>query len=105
MKLIISVPLALLFFSACYAQDFPARANEYIKAYSDRGEFMGSVLVARNGKVLFEKGYGMANLECDAPNSSQTKFNLASLTKQFTELAILQAEVQQSRLLFTWLYY
>jgi CubicO group peptidase (beta-lactamase class C family) len=32
----------------------------------------------------------MANLEWDAPNTPQTKFNLASVTKQFTGLAILQ---------------
>ena len=90
MKLIFTTLLTLLFTFACYAQELSTRANEYLKGYSDRGEFMGSVLVARNGTVLFEKGYGMANLEWDAPNTPQTKFNLASVTKQFTGLAVFQ---------------
>ena len=51
---------------------------------------MGSVLVARDGKVLFKKSYGSAEVEWEVPNTPQTKFNIASLTKQFTGLAVLQ---------------
>ena len=51
---------------------------------------MGSVIVARAGKVLFKRSYGMADMERDVPNTPQTKFNIASLTKQFTGLAVLQ---------------
>ena len=90
MKFILTGLLIFLFSYAYYAQDFPVRADKYLRAYSERGEFMGSIIVARNGKVLFEKGYGMANLEWDAPNTPRTKFNLASVTKQFTGLAVLQ---------------
>jgi CubicO group peptidase (beta-lactamase class C family) len=50
---------------------------------------MGSVLVARDGKVVFSKGYGMANLEFDIPNTPNTKFRLGSVTKQFTAASIL----------------
>jgi CubicO group peptidase (beta-lactamase class C family) len=55
---------------------------------------MGSILVARDGKVLLSKGYGMANLELDVPNTPQTKFRLASVTKQFTAMAILLLQQQ-----------
>ena len=54
-----------------------------------RDHFSGSVLIARDGKVLFSRGYGMANLEQDVPNTPQTKFRLGSITKQFTAMAIL----------------
>jgi CubicO group peptidase (beta-lactamase class C family) len=54
-----------------------------------RDHFSGSVLIARDGKVLFSKGYGMANLEHDVPNTPKTKFRLGSITKQFTAMAIL----------------
>ena len=51
--------------------------------------FSGVVLIARDGKVLFARPYGMANLELDVPNTLDSKFRLASITKQFTAAAIL----------------
>ena len=54
-----------------------------------RDHFSGSILIARDGKVLFSQGYGMANLEHDVPNTPQTKFRLGSITKQFTAMAIM----------------
>ena len=53
---------------------------------------MGSVLVAREGKVIFNQSYGMANLEWNVPNSPTTRFNIASMTKQLTAAAILVLE-------------
>ncbi|RPE08085.1 class A beta-lactamase-related serine hydrolase [Chitinophaga lutea] len=50
----------------------------------------GAVLVARNGKILYKKAFGMANLELDVPNSENTVFYIASNTKQMTAVAILQ---------------
>jgi len=50
--------------------------------------------VAKGGKVLLEKGYGMANIELGVPNGPDTKFRLGSITKQFTSAAILQLEEQ-----------
>jgi len=54
--------------------------------------FMGSVLVAEKGKVIFSKSYGMADLEWSVPNSPTTRFNIASMTKQFTAASILLLE-------------
>jgi CubicO group peptidase (beta-lactamase class C family) len=56
--------------------------------------FSGSVLVAKGGKILASKGYGMANYELDVPNGPQTKFRLGSDTKQFTAMAIMQLQEQ-----------
>jgi CubicO group peptidase (beta-lactamase class C family) len=53
---------------------------------------MGSVLVAQDGKILLDHGYGFANLEWQVPNSPATKFRLGSITKQFTAASILLLE-------------
>lgn len=72
-------------------------ANEmaaYLEAYLETGFFMGSVLIAYAEEVLLRQGYGMADLEHRVANSSQTKFRLGSVTKQFTAAAILQLQEQ-----------
>ena len=66
--------------------------DRIIQSHVDSKQFMGSVLVAQDGKVLLDKGYGSANLEWDIPDSPHTKFRLGSLTKQFTATAILLLE-------------
>ena len=63
--------------------------NAYLISQTDAGKFRGVVLVGINGKVAFEKGYGFADEEWNAPNTVQTKFRIASLTKQFTAACIL----------------
>jgi len=74
------------------AQDVASQIEEYVSSLVKAGKFSGSVLAARDGKVLLSKGYGMANLELDVPNTPQTKFRLGSITKQFVTAAILQLE-------------
>ncbi len=51
-----------------------------------------AVLVAQDGKILFEKSYGLANLEHRVPVLPQTTFRIASITKQFTAAAILKLQ-------------
>ncbi|MDB6000199.1 MAG: beta-lactamase, partial [Rhizobacter sp.] len=70
------------------AQD-TARLDQIVQSYVDDGEFTGSVLVAQGDKVLLNKGYGEANREWAIPNGPETKFRIASITKQFTAAAIL----------------
>ncbi|HMN46574.1 MAG TPA: serine hydrolase domain-containing protein [Povalibacter sp.] len=57
-------------------------------------DFTGAVLVARGATIVLDKGYGSANREWNVPNSPDTRFRLASLTKQFTAAAILLLEEQ-----------
>ena len=64
----------------------------YLQTFLDDNLFMGSVLVTRGQEVLLSKGYGMANLEHNIPNTSYTLFRIASLTKQFTATAILKLQ-------------
>lgn len=48
-----------------------------------------AVLVAMDGKILLSKGYGLADLEARAPVTPHTNFRLASVTKQFTAMAVM----------------
>ena len=72
--------------------EIASRADALMSGLFTSGRFNGTVLLARNGKVVFEKGYGMANFEWDIPNAPSTKFRLGSITKQFTSMAIMQLE-------------
>ena len=53
-----------------------------------------AVIVARDGNVVFRKGYGMANLELGVPIAPEMVFRLGSITKQFTAVAILMLAEQ-----------
>ena len=52
--------------------------------------FSGVVLVARHGEVVFQQAYGLASLEYRIPNRLDTRFNLGSINKVFTRLAVEQ---------------
>ena len=68
------------------------KVNDYINAYMQMNQFSGSIIIAKNGKILVNKGYGFADSEFDIKNNPETKFRIASLTKAFTAVAILQLE-------------
>lgn len=53
-------------------------------------EFSGAVLIAKNGKPLFKKAYGMASKRFSVLNNVDTKFNIGSINKSFTQMAIAQ---------------
>lgn len=76
------------------AQATDQEMETFLQAHVATGGVMGAVLVARGDEVLLSRGYGMANLEHDVPNTPQTVFRLGSLTKQFTAAAILQLQEQ-----------
>ena len=60
------------------------------KVFSGDKTFSGGVLIARGGDVLLHKGYGMADKEKSISITSETKFLIGSVTKQFTGMAIMQ---------------
>ena len=79
----------------CSGQNQPLKPvaleiDQIMRARSRAGEFNGSVLVARQGQILYQRGFGLANMEWNIPNEVNTKFEIASMTKQFTALLILQ---------------
>lgn len=54
------------------------------------GQFSGVVLLAKNGVPAFQQAYGMADRERRVANTPETAFNLGSINKVFTQIAILQ---------------
>jgi CubicO group peptidase (beta-lactamase class C family) len=65
------------------------RLGQVASSYTGNNAFMGTVLVAQGDQVLLDKGYGMAVLEWNIPDTPDTKFRLGSLTKQFTAALVL----------------
>lgn len=73
-----------------FAQDeLKNKIEEYLQAQAKVNGFSGTVLVAKNDKILFKKGFGYANHEHQVENKAETKFLLASVTKQFTAMSIM----------------
>jgi CubicO group peptidase (beta-lactamase class C family) len=66
-----------------------ARLDAYLRQEVNAGRFGGSVLIARRGLVLLERGYGEANYQAGVRNTAATAFRIGSVTKQFTAAAIL----------------
>ncbi len=71
-----------------------AEIDALVKENYQKGVYDGSVLVARDGQVILSQGYGFADREKKIPNTPQTKFRIASITKQFTAMAILLLQQQ-----------
>src|SRR5688572_16976463 len=61
----------------------------------DKPDSPGAMLVVvKDGKVIYKRGYGMADLERNVPINSATVFNIASTSKQFTAMSILMLAKQ-----------
>lgn len=77
------------------AQDpAPAKIDAIFSRFDHR-DTPGCILaVSRAGKVVYEKGYGMADLERDVPITPASIFHVASISKQFTAMSILLLEQQ-----------
>jgi CubicO group peptidase (beta-lactamase class C family) len=87
----LAAPLLVLLLTALPAP--PARADaidDYMKGEMERRHIPGAALaVVRQGKLVKARGYGFANLEHNVPVTTDTVFELASVTKQFTATAIM----------------
>lgn len=62
--------------------------SEYMPTAAERDRFSGVVFVARGDDVLFHRAYGLANRQDSVPNTTSTRFNLASTSKVFTAVAV-----------------
>ena len=98
LKALLIAAICLLPFQSVSAQaarsdkQIAAEVERYMSAAVEHERFMGSILVARDGKPMLSRGYGLANVELDVPNTPKTVFRLASLTKQFTAASIMMLQ-------------
>jgi CubicO group peptidase (beta-lactamase class C family) len=75
-------------------QPFAVRADRYLQPYVKMQDFSGCVLVASHREILMRKCYSDANYELSVPNTPQSKFHIASMTKMFTAAAIVLLDKQ-----------
>ncbi|HJQ26933.1 MAG TPA: serine hydrolase domain-containing protein [Blastocatellia bacterium] len=73
--------------------------NALMKKLAEADVFSGAVLLAKDGVPVFKGAYGMANKDFNVPNRIDTKFNLGSMNKMFTAVAIAQL-VERGKLSF-----
>ncbi|MEP5613425.1 MAG: serine hydrolase domain-containing protein [Cyclobacteriaceae bacterium] len=83
--------------AATAQEKFASKIDKLVDDLCQRDEFSGTVLVAKNDQVIFEKACGEASKRFHVPNNMDTKFNLGSMNKMFTAIAILQL-VEQDRI-------
>ncbi|MBA2613996.1 MAG: serine hydrolase [Bacteroidetes bacterium] len=77
-----------------FSQGVKYNLGKYLEAQESINNFYGVVLVMRNDTVLLKKAYGYANRSKNILNNTETKFQIASITKEFTAACILQMEEQ-----------
>ena len=92
MKKSLILILVLFVQHSCFAQDEAASIDTLLSAYSRLSQFNGSALVAKNGTILLNKGYGYRNVETGVMNDPNSIFQLGSVTKQFTSAVILKLQ-------------
>ncbi|NRA47730.1 MAG: beta-lactamase family protein [Phaeodactylibacter sp.] len=78
-----------------------------IQKLADQGEFSGSVMQYKQGKILYEHAFGLADRERSVSNNTKFRYNLGSINKLFTRIAILQlqqaGQLKTEDLLIKWI--
>ena len=64
--------------------------NQYLLQKTNKEEFSGIVLIANDGNIIFENAYGYASKRFKVKNNINTKFNIGSISKHITSIAVLQ---------------
>ena len=70
-------------------QSLQVRVDAYLAPFVKRNNFLGAVLVAKGDLILVNRAYGKASYELNVPNSPETRFHIASVSKPFTAASIL----------------
>lgn len=94
--------LYLTFFWLCSANLFGQKSNfeqtdRFFDSLDFHDKYMGSVLISKNGKPVYQKAIGFADLEKQQKLTTNTKFNVGSISKMFTSVLIFQA-VEEGKL-------
>ena len=90
-KLLIICQLGMMSAERVSAQkNYSLLLDKYMQVQVNVNDFSGAVLVAKKGLIIYKKAFGYADREWKVPNSVDTKFEICSLTKQFTAAAVLQ---------------
>lgn len=96
-KAIIVVLCLFLFSQTALAQSKAKQIDAYITPFSRANQFSGVVLASENGKIIYEKAFGMANADFKIPNQLNTRIGIASVTKLMTVI-ILTRLVEEKKI-------
>jgi CubicO group peptidase (beta-lactamase class C family) len=89
------IVLAFVFPLLCHGQkNITDQFNKFVDAHISAQGYAGTVLVAQKGKVIYQRAMGKADMEWNIPNAINTRFQIGSITKQFTAACILQLAEQ-----------
>ena len=88
-----SLSLLATLFLSCLAQVGFSQTKEtqtFIQRYATDHKFNGSILIRKNGKIGYAQSFGLANFQHKVRNTNDTKYWIASITKAFTAVLVLQ---------------
>ncbi len=92
-KTIILLMTGLFIGQTGFAQDKKKKLSDIMKTYHHYNMFDGTVLVAENGKIIYQDAFGLANREWNIPNKTDTRFMIGSVSKPLTAtLMLLQVQ-------------
>ncbi len=74
-----------------------AAPTVFIDGYARDHHFSGTVIMQEHGKVTYEKGFGLASHTFQVPNTPQTRYKVASITKAFTAVLVHEFAAQIAR--------
>lgn len=89
-KITISTLLLLNSLFVLSQNNVQLKLDKYLKAYAKTYDLHGTILIAQKNKIVYQKAFGYANREWQIKNTLDTRFPIASLSKQFTAAAILK---------------
>lgn len=90
MKITKLITLFIFISSLSFGQEKTDLLDSLFSTMSQRGQFYGNVLIAEHNEIIFSKSYGLADREKNELLNEQTLFNVGSVSKAFTAIAILQ---------------
>lgn len=74
--------------------DRTSEFNRIVSAHQQAGHYMGNVIITVDGREIYSRSVGLANVEHQVPNRVNTVFEIASITKSFTGVAVLKLQEQ-----------
>lgn len=86
--MLIRLIIFLLITIPVFAQTDAEKIENFIKPFANANHFSGVVLAAKDGKVFYQKAFGLANVEHGVENKLNTKFGIASITKPMTYVVL-----------------